>query len=331
MSTTDRILITGASGFLGAAIADAARQRGFSVRALVRSSSPKANLHPDDAIATGDLLDIASLDRALRGVRFVIHAAADYRLWSRTPEALVATNVEGTRNLMKACLAAGVERVVVTSSVATLAPVLGGLADETNRLNPENAAGDYERSKILAERLVETMAVQLGLPAVIVEPSTIIGPRDIRPTPTGRMILAAARGRVPAYVDTGLTIAHVEDVAEGHLAALEWGKVGHRYVLGGDQVKLERILHEVARLTGRSPPRFRAPRALAYATACCAEFGARFTGREPLTTRTGVRLSRHYMYFNDAKARAELGYQSRPFEFALADAIRWFQSAGLLS
>lgn len=328
MSNSDLVLVTGASGFLGAAIADAVRSRGLAVRGLVRHGSPTANLNPMDQVWPGDLLDPSALRRSLEGVRYVIHAAADYRLWARDPNAVLRTNVEGTRNLMRACLDAGTERIVFTSSVATLAPSPTGLADESHRLDPGAAYGVYERSKILSERLVERMIYEHGLPAVIVQPATIIGPRDIRPTPTGRMILEAARGRVPAFVKTGLTVAHVEDVAEGHILALERGDVGQRYILGGDPVELQTLLAGIAALTGRKAPWLQVPRWLAYAAACGAELAAGMTGREPLTTRTGVKLSRHFMYFSDAKARAALGYQPRPYSIALEDAISWFVQVG---
>lgn len=331
MAAPDRLLVTGANGFIGSAVARLAERSGRRIRVLVRASSSRANLDPGADVAIGDLRDARSLAAALRDVRHVVHVAADYRLWARDPREIFAANVEGARNLMEACLEAGVEKIVHTSSVATLAPDPTGAVDETHRLAPDAAPGAYEASKILSERLVEEMIARRGLPATIVQPATTIGPRDVRPTPTGRIILAAARGRIPAFVDTGLTIAHVDDVAAGHLAALERGRIGERYILGGETVALRQLLADVAAIAGRRPPRLRLPQPIAYAAACLAEMQARVTGREPLATRNGVRLSRRFMYFDDSKARAELGYAPRPYREALEDAVAWFRAEGYLT
>ena len=249
-------LVTGASGFVGSAIAAALRASGrHAVVALVRSSSPRTNLDPRDRVVTGDLTDRASLSAALTGVRFLFHAAADYRLWARDPEEIVRNNVEGTRLIMEAALRAGVERIVYTSSVATLKVADGALADEDRPLDEREAIGAYKRSKVAAERLVEAMVRTDGLPAVIVNPSTPIGPRDVRPTPTGRIIVEAACGRMPGFVDTGLNLVHVDDVATGHLAALERGRIGERYILGGENVLLADMLADIAHCVGRRRPR----------------------------------------------------------------------------
>ena len=326
----DLLLVTGASGFVGSAVARAAREAGYRVRVLVRPSSPRTNVHPDDEIRVGDIRDRASLRDALKGVRYLIHAAADYRLWAPVPDEIISTNLDGTRLVMEEALAVGVERVVHTSSVATIALNDSSPADETHPLLESDAVGAYKKSKVMAERLVEDMVKRRTLPAVIVNPSTPIGPRDVKPTPTGRIIVEAATGRMPAFVDTGLNFVHVDDVAAGHLAALRRGRVGERYILGGENVYLRDFLAEVAAIVGRRPPRIRVPIAPLYPLAVAAEAWARFTGREPFLTRDGLRMARHHMFFNDAKARQELGYSSRPYREGLADAIAWFRKAGYL-
>jgi dihydroflavonol-4-reductase len=323
-------LVTGASGFLGSAIAAALRARGCHVRVLVRPSSPRTNLVPGDSLCEGDLRDRASLADALKGARFLFHAAADYRLWARNPEEIVRNNVEGTRLLMEEALRAGVERIVYTSSVATLKLVDGVFATEDHPLAEEAAIGAYKRSKIMAERLVEAMTRRDGLPAVIVNPSTPIGPRDVRPTPTGRIIIEAALGHMPGFVDTGLNLAHVDDIAAGHVAALLRGRIGERYILGGENVFLADMLADIARLVGRRPPRLKIPRAAVYPLAYGAELMARIRGVEPFVTLDGLRMARHHMFFDDAKARRELGYVSRPYREGLSDAIAWFRAHGRL-
>jgi len=329
----DSVLVTGGSGFLGSAVLRVLIRRGLRVRALVRASSPAANLAglPCETVQ-GDLEDAASLRAALRGVRCLVHVAADYRLWASDPATILRVNVEGTRVLMRAALAAGVERIVHTSSVATL-KVAGATApvDETAAQRPEEAIGAYKRSKTMAERVVEEMVARDALPAVIVNPSTPIGPRDIRPTPTGRMILDAARGRIPAFVDTGLNFAHVDDIAQGHLLALERGRTGERYILGGQNLLLRDLLAEIAQRTGRRPPRIRLPRTPLFPLALGAEAVARLTGKEPLLTRDGLRMARYRMFFTSAKAERELGYRARPYEEGVADALAWFRSAGYLA
>ena len=225
----------------------------------------------------------------------------------------------------------GVERLVYTSSVATLAlRDDGSPADETRMLGVEQAIGAYKRSKVLAERVVQDLVETGGLPAVIVNPSAPIGPRDIKPTPTGRMIVQAASGRMPAFVDTGLNLAHVDDIAAGHLAALERGRIGERYILGGENVLLADMLGDIARLVGRRAPRLRVPHAAAMPVAYAAEIMARFTGREPFATVDGLRMAKHHMFFTAAKAERDLGFRARPYREALADAIDWFREAGYL-
>ena len=326
----DLLLVTGASGFVGAAIANAARAAGYRVRVLVRPSSPRTNIEPTDEVVIGDICDRASLVPALRGVRYLAHAAADYRLWSPTPEDIVGTNVEGTRTIMEEALRAGVERIVYTSSVATLELRDDMPADETRSLPEGKAIGAYKRSKVLAERVVEDMVQHRRLPAVIVNPSAPIGPRDVKPTPTGRIIVECASGRMPGFVRTGLNLVHVDDVAAGHLAALRRGGIGERYILGGENVLLATMLADIAAIVGRRPPTLSFPIAALYPVALAAEAWARLTGQEPFATRDGLRMARHYMFFNDAKARRELSYTSRPYREGLADAIAWFRQAGYL-
>jgi dihydroflavonol-4-reductase len=302
------------------------------VRALLRASSPRDNVAGlDIEIVEGDLRDRAALSRAVRGARFVVHAAADYRLWTPDPEALVENNVAGTRTLMRAALDGGVERVVYTSSVATLALRADREpADETQLLDERVAIGAYKRSKVLASREVETMIARDRLPAVIVLPSTPIGPRDIKPTPTGRVIVEAACGRMPGFVDTGLNLVHVDDVAEGHVAALERGRIGERYILGGQNVPLVEMLNEIARVAGVKPPRLKLPRRLLFPAALATEAFARVSGREPLLTIDGLRMARYTMYFSSAKAERELDYRARPYPDAIRDAIAWFRANGRL-
>ena len=327
--SADRVLVTGAAGFVGAAIADALRDAGFRVRAVVRSSSARANLNPQDDIVRGDLRDRDAVASALKDVRYVFHAAADYRLWAPDPTEIYRNNVETTRIVMEEAKRAGVERIVYTSSVATI-DLRGQIpADESARLAEQDAVGAYKKSKVAAERLVEGFA-QHGLPVVIVNPSTPVGPRDIKPTPTGRIIVEAASGRMPGFVDTGLNLVHVDDVAAGHLAALRRGEIGERYILGGDNVFLRTLLADIAEMVGRRPPRLRFPLAVIFPLAYVAEFASRLTGREPFVTLDGLRLARYRMFFDDTKARRTLGYVSRPYREAVADAIAWFRAVGYL-
>ena len=326
----DRALVTGASGFVGSAVAAALLARGATVRALVRPTSARTNLPRGVEVAVGDMRDPAAMTTAMQGVRYLFHVAADYRLWAADPEEIIAANIEGTRNAMQAAKAAGVERIVYTSSVATLALREGAPADESVGLDESQGIGAYKRSKIAAERIVEAM-VEGGLPAVIVNPSTPIGPRDVRPTPTGRMLVEAARGRMPAYVDTGLNLVHVDDVAEGHLSALSLGRVGERYILGGDDVLLAELLAVIAAAVGRRGPLAKLPRAPLFPLAYAAEAVARVTGREPFITVDGLRMAKRRMFFTSRKAERELSYRHRPWREGLDDALAWFRRQGLIA
>jgi dihydroflavonol-4-reductase len=326
----DSTLITGAGGFVGSAIAKVFRESGYQVRAFVRASGSRTNIHPADMVVVGDICDRDAVAAAVCGVRYVIHAAADYRLWAPFPGDILRTNVDGTRIVMQEALRAGVERIVYTSSVATIELRAGAPADESRPLDEKQAIGAYKKSKVIAERMVEDMAKNAGLPVVIVNPSTPIGPRDVKPTPTGRIIVEAARGRMPGFVDTGLNLVHVDDVAAGHLAALRKGAIGERYILGGENVYLRVMLAEIARIMGRRPPRLRIPIGAAYLFALGSELWSHESGREPFVTRDGLRMARHHMFFDDCKARRELDYQSRPYQEGIADAIAWFREAGYL-
>lgn len=332
MAGGDLVLVTGAAGFVGAAVARAALEQGYAVRALVRASSPRRNLAGLSAeVVAGDMRDAAAVGRALAGVRFLLHVAADYRLWAPDPGEIMRNNLEGTATVMRAALAAGVERAVVTSSVATLrvSPSTAA-ATEDEPLAEREAIGVYKRSKVAAERLVERMVAQDGLPAVIVNPSTPVGARDVRPTPTGRIIVEAARGRMPAFVETGLNVVDVEDVARGHLLALTRGRVGERYILGGQNVMLRELLGEIAQLVGRRPPRVRLPAAPLVPLAHAAEALARLRGREPFLTVDGLKMSRNRMFFSSDKAERELGYRPGPYVAGVRAAVAWFGREGYL-
>ena len=333
MSNKEKILVTGASGFVGSAVARKLVEAGFSVRALVRGTSPRKHLAGLDLdFFEGDLRDRKSVARAIAGMRYVFHVAADYRLWARDPSEIFASNVEGTRILMEEAMRAGVERVIYTSSVATIALRTDGMAaDETTPLREDQGIGAYKRSKIAAERLVEAMVAERGLAAVIVNPSTPIGPGDVRPTPTGRIIIEAAKGRIPAFIDTGLNLVHVDDVASGHLAALRHGKIGERYILGGQDVLFSQMLRDIAGLVGRRAARVRLPWRALIPVAFVAEAVANVTGREPFATLDGVYMAKYRMFFASTKAEQELGYRSRRYTEGIDDAVRWFRDAGYLS
>ena len=323
-------LVTGATGFLGSAVARSLLDAGHAVRALVRPGADTRNIDGlEIERVTGDLTDRRSLEKAARGCDTLFHVAADYRLWIPDPPAVYRTNVNGTRDLLRAATAAGATRIVYTSSVATL-----GLnadrspADEETPVTEAAMIGHYKRSKYLAEEAVRALVRDEAVPAVIVNPSAPVGPRDIKPTPTGRIIVDFASGRMPAYVDTGLNLVHVEDCAAGHLRALEKGVVGERYILGGEDLTLREILECLARLAGRRAPRLRLPHGPLMPVALAGEAWARVAGGEPRLTRDSLRMARKMMFFSSGKAIRALDYTARPAEQALADALGWFRANG---
>jgi len=323
-------LVTGASGFVGSHVARLLAERGEPVRVLLRPTSRTDGL---EGMAcervTGDLCRPESLEAVLRGVRRVFHVAADYRLWSRDAAEIYSNNVEGTRNLLGAARHAGVEQFVYTSTVATVAVPTedGRLPDESTPASLEQMIGHYKRSKFIAEREVLAAAGD-GMPVVIVNPTTPVGPGDWKPTPTGRIVVDFLNGRMPAYVETGLNVVGVEDVAAGHLLAAERGKVGERYILGGRNMTLQEILTELAFITGRAAPCVRIPHVMAMAAACVDTAFCRMLRREPHIPMDGVRMARHRMFVETSKAERELGFQAGPVAGALERAVRWYEGHG---
>ncbi len=324
-------LLTGATGFVGSAVARVLLARGHTLRVLARPGGERRNIAglPVE-IVEGDLTDAASLRRALANCRFLFHVAADYRLWVPDPAAMMRANVEGTQTILREAMAAGVERIVYCSSVAALGLTADGSpADETTPMREGVIVGPYKRSKYAAEQAVLALARE-GMPVVIVNPSTPVGPRDIKPTPTGKLILDAAAGRMPAYLDTGLNIVHVDDVAEGHVRALEAGLPGERYILGGENMKLRQLLDLVDVVCGHRRRRLALHEAALWPVALACEGLAHAAGIAPLVTRDHLRMARKQMMFSSAKAMAELGYAPRPAHEAVAEAVAWFRAAGQL-
>jgi dihydroflavonol-4-reductase len=329
MTTDDLTFVTGATGFVGSHVARLLRMRGDRIRILVRQSSHMQNVKGLDCeIVVGDLRDASSLARCIRGCRRVYHVAADYRLWARNPREIYESNVAGTRNLLSACCEAGVEKVIYTSTVGAIGMRPDGApADEETPVSLDQMIGHYKRSKFIAEQVAREFA-RSRLAVVIVNPTTPVGYGDIKPTPTGKVILDFVRGRMPAYVDTGLNIVAVEDVAQGHLLAEKKGVVGQRYILGGENLSLKEILETLAQISGRRIPRVRIPWFVAVIAGHMDQFlkGA-ILRREPSIPLDGVRMARHKMYVNSDKARRELGYNPRPAEAALREAAEYFNRA----
>jgi dihydroflavonol-4-reductase len=315
-------LVTGASGFLGWHVARILLERGFGVRALVRAGSRVSDL--DVEVVTGDLRDAESLGRAVAGCGLVFHVAADYRLWAKDPGELYRSNVDGTRNLLEAARKAGVERVVYTSTVGCIGVPHDGIGDETTPVSLADMAGDYKRSKFLAEQAALEFARD-GLPVVIVNPTAPIGDHDVKPTPTGKIVVDFLKGDMPAFIDTGLNVVDVRDTAEGHLLACERGRVGERYILGSENLTLAQILGKLAAITGRKAPTVRLPYAVAYCAGVCSTAWAGITGAPPRVPIEAVRMARKKMWVTHEKARRELGFQPGPAETALRRAVEWFR------
>jgi len=323
------VLVTGATGFVGANLVRALRDDGRRVRVLVRRTSNLAALTGCSVdVVTGDVLDPESLAPAVSGCGLVFHVAGDYRLWAADPTALHRNNVEGTRHVLAACARAGVERVVYTSSVGTLGiPADGRPGTESTPVSLRDMVGAYKRSKFLAERVADEYAAE-GLPVVIVNPSNPIGPWEVRPTPTGQMIVDFLKGRMFATLDTGLNLVHVADVARGHILAAQKGRVGEKYILGNRNCSLTELFGLLATLTGLAAPRFRVPYRLIWLVALANEGWARMTRRPPRVPLTGVRMARKRMYFSAEKAIRELGLPQTPVDQALRDAVEWFVANG---
>lgn len=326
------ILVTGATGFLGSAIVRRLLAAGESVRVLVRPDSNRANLEGIDVeVCEGDLLDQPSVRAAVKGCKGLFHAAADYRLWAPDADRMFRTNVHGSMRLIRDAMAAGAERIVYTSSVAVLGTDPSGApADETTPSASGDMIGPYKHSKFAAENGVRKIIEVQNAPVVIVNPSTPIGPRDIRPTPTGRIVVEAAAGRMPAYIETGLNVAHVDDVAEGHVLAWRKGVIGERYILGGDDLPLAELLTLAAEAAGRSGPKIRLPHGFVLPFAWMSQNVSRLTGREPFATVDGVRMASKKMFFSSAKAERDLGYTHRPAANAVRDAVMWFKAEGYI-
>ena len=328
-------LVTGATGFIGSSVLRALLAQGNIVRLLCRPGSNRDNLagltNGNIEIVEGDLIDPASLRLALRDVSTLFHLAADYQLWDQNAARMWAVNVEGTVTLFRLAAEAGVTRMVHTSSVATLAlNVDGTLGNETRSAAPEDLIGSYKKSKFAAEQQIRALIARETLPVILVHPSTPVGPRDIKPTPTGRLILKAASGSMPAYVNTGLNIVHVDDVAQGHLLAAEKGHFGESYILGGENMSLRSLLQQIASLTGGPQPWLPIPRWPLWPLAVATEGWARLQGKnkEPFLTLNGLRMTGKPMYFTATKAETELGFHARPAKEAFSDAISWFRAKG---
>jgi dihydroflavonol-4-reductase len=319
-------LVTGASGFLGWHVARVLIERGHNVRALVRSGSRVDGLKVETV--TGDLRDPASLERAVAGCGLLFHVAADYRLWAKDPTELYRSNVDGTRNLLRAAQNAGVERVVYTSTVGCIGVPHGGIGDEAQPVALENMVGDYKRSKFLAEQVALEFA-RGGFPVVIVNPTAPIGDHDVKPTPTGKIVLDFLNGAMPAFIDTGLNVVDVRDTAAGHILACERGVPGERYILGSENLTLAQILQKLAKITGRKAPTMQIPYAVAYCAGACSTAWAGITGKPPRVPLDAVRMAKKKMWVTHAKAARDLGFQPGPAEQALARAVEWFSTATL--
>lgn len=325
-----KAFVTGATGFLGSHVARVLAERGADLRLLVRPSSDLNNIRDLNAErVVGDLRDPGSIERALTGCEVVFHVAADYRLWVRDPGEMYRSNVEGTRSLLEAARKQGVRRVVYTSSVATMGFTSNGSpADEASPVSLKNMIGPYKRSKFMAEQ-VAIDAAHSGVDVVIVNPTTPIGERDIKPTPTGRIVVDFLKRKFPAYVETGLNLVDATECARGHIQAFEKGRSGERYILGGENLTLKQILDRLAAITGLKSPTVKLPYVFALATSVVDEMvTGRLLGREPRATIDAVRMGRKMMFVSSAKAQRELGWKTVPVDDALRRSVNWFRENG---
>jgi dihydroflavonol-4-reductase len=319
-------LVTGATGFVGWHVARKLLDRGDRVRVLVRDPARLKELDDAEAVQ-GDLRDPQSLAQAVEGCGVVYHVAADYRLWMRDPQEMFRSNVEGTRNLLDAARRKGIERVVYTSTVGCIGIPKDGIGDEQTSVGIEDMQGPYKRSKFLAEKVALEFAAE-GFPVVIVNPTAPVGDHDFKPTPTGKILVDFVRGAMPAFLDTGLNVVDVRDVAAGHVLACERGRTGERYILGAENMTLESIFGILAKAVGRPAPKFRIPYAVAYAAGVVSTAWANVTGKEPLAPLDGVKMARKKMWVRQDKAVRELGYTAGPASGALERAAEWFRANG---
>jgi dihydroflavonol-4-reductase len=324
-----KVLVTGATGFIGFFVARLLTENGFQVAALVRKGSDTSALRElGIELINGDVRDLSSVNTALKGCRQLYHLAADYRIWVKDPKTMYEINVQGTRNVMQAALTMGIEKVIYTSSVGVLTACSNGKpVNEETPSSIKDMTGHYKKSKFIAEKEVYGF-IEKGLPVVIVNPTTPIGPMDRKPTPTGKIIVDFLNGRIPAYLDTGLNFVDVEDVAAGHLLAARHGRIGQRYILGNKNISLRNFFEHLAGITGRKPPKVRLPYLPVLLAAYVDEALSRITDTYPRIPLTGVKMARNYMYVDCTKALMELDMPQSPVEGAMEKAINWFRDHG---
>lgn len=330
----DSAFLTGGTGFVGASLARLLLSKGLKVKALARKGSDRRNLDglPVE-IVEGSLRDRASIENGVQGCRYVFHVAADYRIWVPNPADMYRANVDGSELVIRAAAKAGAERIVHCSSVAAVkVPDDHVAVDETSEYSSlEQVVGDYKKSKYLSDVLARRLGKEEGLPVVVVNPAAPIGPRDIKPTPTGKIVVDFMNGKMPSYIDTGMNVVHVDDVAMGHWLAATKGRVGERYILGGENITLKQVLDLLAAATGLPGPKFKTPYAVAYAFGAVDTAIARWRGVEPMAPLDAIKMAKHYMWFSSEKAKSELGYSSRPAAVALKDAADWFAANGYVN
>lgn len=326
----DSAFLTGGTGFVGASLARLLLKRGLKVKALARKGSDRRNLAGLAVeIVEGGLADASAIEAGVRGCRYAFHVAADYRIWIPNPDDMYAVNVAGAETVLRAAAKAGAEKIVHCSSVAAVKVPDGRVpVDETNEYaGLDEIVGHYKKSKYLADVLARRLGRE-GLPVVTVNPAAPIGPMDIKPTPTGKVVVDFLNGRIPSYIDTGLNVVHVEDVAEGHWLAAQKGRPGERYILGGENLTLKQMLDLLAEVSGLPGPRFKTPYAIAYAFGAVDTAIASLRGTEPLAPLDAIKMAKHYMWFSSAKAKKELGFDPRPARVALRDAVEWYRANG---